>query len=62
MNLKQFIKELEDIANKNPARGEAEVTMADYIPVVKPKFKNGIVFISDMKNKNSNYSPIHPKK
>lgn len=62
MKLKEFIKELEDIANRSTAPDEIEVTMTDYIPVVKPKFKDGIVFISDMKNKNSRYSPIFPKK
>lgn len=48
MQLKAFIRELENISRKIGNADKVEVRMADYIPVVKPIFKDGIVFITDI--------------
>ena len=48
MKLKKLIKELENIANSIDNPDRVEVTMADYIPVVKPIYKHNIVFITDI--------------
>lgn len=47
MKLKEFIKELEDISKGISSPNEVEVEMADCIPVVKPIYKDGTVFITD---------------
>ena len=48
MKLKEFIKGLENIAGNLDNPDKVEVTMADYIPVVKPIYKNNTVFITDI--------------
>ena len=48
MKLKEFIKELENIASSINNPEGVEVTMADYIPVVKPIYKKNTVFITDI--------------
>ena len=51
MKLKEFIKELENISGSVNNPGEVEVKMADCIPVVKPIFKDNVVFITDINPK-----------
>jgi len=48
MKLKELIKELENIASSIDNPNRVEVTMADYIPVVKPIYKKNTVFITDV--------------
>lgn len=48
MKLKTFIKELENIAINIENPDKVEVEMADCMPVVKPIFKEGAVFITDI--------------
>lgn len=48
MTLKEFIKELVNISKKIDNSDAVEVKMADYIPVVKPIYKNNTVFITDI--------------
>ena len=48
MKLKEFIKELENISKSIDNPHKVEVEMADCIPVVKPIFKDGTVFITDI--------------
>lgn len=47
MNLREFIKELENLENTIDNPEVVEVTMADCIPVVKPIYKENKVFITD---------------
>lgn len=47
MKLKTFIKELEDIEKNLDNPDTVEVEMADCIPVVKPVFIDGTVYITD---------------
>lgn len=51
MKLKEFIKELENISRSIENPDKAEVKMADYIPVVKPIFKDDTIFITDVSPK-----------
>lgn len=48
MNLRDFIKELEKISEKVGQPEKVEVQMADTIPVVKPVFRDGVVYITDI--------------
>lgn len=48
MKLKEFIKELENISESINNPDSVEVEMADCIPVVRPIFKDGTVFITDI--------------
>jgi hypothetical protein len=48
MKLKNFIKDLEEISKKVDDIDKVEVEMADCIPVVRPIYKNGTVFITDI--------------
>ena len=48
MKLNKFIKELEKISRRVSKSDKIKVEMADCIPVVKPIFKDGIVFITDI--------------
>jgi len=48
MKLNEFIKELENISRGVNGADKVEVEMADCIPVVKPIFKDGTVFITDI--------------
>lgn len=48
MKLDEFIKELEIISRSAVKQNEIEVKMADCIPVVKPIFKDGTVYITDI--------------
>jgi hypothetical protein len=48
MKLKDFIKDLEEILSKIDRPDKVEVEMADCIPVVRPIFKDGTVFITDI--------------
>jgi len=49
MKLKNFINELNKILASTDKPNNVEVTMADCIPVVKPIFKDGVVYITDEK-------------
>ncbi|OGL85873.1 hypothetical protein A3I40_00645 [Candidatus Uhrbacteria bacterium RIFCSPLOWO2_02_FULL_48_12] len=51
MKLNKFIKELENIARRVDKSDDLEVEMADCIPVVRPVFKDGTVFITDIDQK-----------
>ena len=53
MKLKKFIKELVDISKSVDDPDGVEVEMADCIPVVKPIFKDGTVFITDVSPETS---------
>ena len=53
MKLKEFIKELENISRNIDNPDKVEVEMADYIPVVKPVYKDNTVFITDIDPKKS---------
>ena len=48
MKLNKFIKELEKISRRVSKSDKIKVEMADCIPVVKPIFKDGTVFITDI--------------
>ena len=48
MKLDDFIDELEKISRAVDNPEAISVKMADYIPVVKPVFKDNIVFITDV--------------
>lgn len=48
MKLREFIKKLEDIFRNVDNPNKVEVEMADCIPVVRPIFKDGTVFITDI--------------
>jgi len=48
MKLTEFIKELKIISSNAAKPDEIEVEMADCISVVKPIFKDGTVFITDI--------------
>lgn len=48
MRLKEFIEELEDISKSIDCPDKVEVEMADCLPVVRPIFKDGTVFITDV--------------
>ena len=48
MKLNEFIKALESIARSVEESDKVAVEMADSIPVVKPIFKDGTVFITDI--------------
>ena len=48
MKLKEFIKNLAEISRKIDMPDKVEVEMADCTPVVKPIFKDGTVFITDI--------------
>ncbi|MGB9756088.1 MAG: hypothetical protein ACPLXO_04305 [Desulfurella sp.] len=48
MNLKEFIEELEKIAQKVNDPRKVEVEMADCVPVVKPILKDNKVYITDI--------------
>ena len=48
MKLNKFIKELEKISRRVSKSDKIKVEMADCIPVVKPIFKYGTVFITDI--------------
>ena len=48
MKLTKFITELKNISNKIDNPDTVEVEMADCVPVVKPIFKDGTVFITDI--------------
>lgn len=48
MKLTEFIKELKIISRNVAKPDEIEVEMADCIPAVKPIFKDGTVFITDI--------------
>lgn len=50
MKLNKFISELEKISKNNKNLDEIEVLMADNISVAKPIFKNGKVYVTDIKN------------
>ena len=54
MNLKQFIKDLEEVSRKVSTPDKVKVEMADCIPVMKPIFKDGVVFITDISPETSN--------
>jgi len=47
MKLNKFVEALENIAKNTDKPDVTEVVMADYIPVAKPIFKDGMVFITD---------------
>lgn len=51
MKLKNFIHELEKIYNNLDNPDQVDVLMADYISVVKPIFKDNVVFITDIEEK-----------
>ncbi|MDP3772419.1 MAG: hypothetical protein Q8Q94_03535 [bacterium] len=53
MKLKEFIKELEGILRGIDNPDKVDVKMADFIPVVKPVFKDGTVFITDISPETS---------
>lgn len=48
MKLSKFIKELEKISKSVEHPEKVEVQMADTIPVVKPFFIDGVVYITDI--------------
>lgn len=48
MKLKAFIQELENISRSIDNPDRVKVEMADCIPVVRPIFKDGTVFITDI--------------
>ena len=48
MKLKKFIKNLQEILEKIDRPEKVEVEMADCIPVAKPIFKDGTVYITDI--------------
>ncbi len=48
MKLIEFIKELKIISGNVAKPDEIEVEMADCIPVIRPIFKDGTVFITDI--------------
>lgn len=48
MKLKEFIKELKRISHQVDNSDKVEVQMADCIPVVRPIFKEGTVYITDI--------------
>ncbi len=52
MKLKDFIKELEKFLKISENPENIDVRMADDISVVKPFFKDGTVYITDIDNKN----------
>ena len=56
MKLKEFIKELESISKNIDNPSKVEVGMADCVPVVKPIFKEGTVFITDIDPEMKNSS------
>lgn len=47
MKLKDFIKELKYISHQVDSPDKVEVQMADCIPVARPIFKDGTVYITD---------------
>ena len=47
MKLSDFIEELQKIAKKSGDPNAVDVRMADYLPVMRPKYKEGDVFITD---------------
>lgn len=51
MKLKEFIKELEQIAQRIDNPEKIEVEMADCVPVIKPIFKKNTVFVTDIGSK-----------
>ena len=48
MKLKEFINELENLSKGIDNPDEIAVEMADCVPVVKPVFRDNIVFITDI--------------
>lgn len=48
MKLANFIKELQKISKSMKRTDKIEVQMADTIPVVKPIFQDGVVYITDV--------------
>lgn len=56
MKLKKFIKELENILENAENPEKIEVQMADCASVVKPFFKDNIVFITDVEDEEWFYS------
>ncbi len=48
MKLREFVNELEIILKQGNGSEEFEVRMADYIPVVKPKCIDGVVYVTDV--------------
>lgn len=48
MKLPNFIKELQNIARSVKRPDTVRVQMADTIPVVKPVFQDGVVYITDI--------------
>lgn len=49
MKLKKFINELKKISKESDKPNSIEVKMADSIPIVRPVLKNGVVYITDIK-------------
>lgn len=48
MKLKEFIESLSHISTSVDNPENIEVKMADFIPIVKPVFKDKTVFITDV--------------
>lgn len=48
MKLKEFIEDLTNILTSVDNLEKTEVKMADYIPVVKPVYRDKTVFITDV--------------
>ncbi len=48
MKLKKLIEELEKILKSTSNPDSVEVEMADCVPIVKPVFKDNVVYITDL--------------
>lgn len=61
MKLKKLIEELNNIAKISNNSDSIEVQLADCAPIVKPIFKDGIVYITDEITPSENFVTVASK-